>query len=209
MIKKLKEYIKKLILWSQLGHGLYNLLMFGDATTDHDYEVTPFKVHIPSGLGITRIGSYNFAYNEGLTEIILPDELKTIYDSTFDGCSGLTSLTLPNTITSLGSSVFSGCSGLTSLTLPNTITSLGNYCFQNCSGLTSLTLSTGLTSLPAAAFNLCRALTTITIPSNILTINARAFSNCAKLEEIIINKVEGSIAGAPWGATNATIIWNG
>ena len=186
MIKKLKEYIKKLILWSQLGHGLYNLLMFGDATTDHDYEVTPFKVHIPSGLGITRIGSYNFAYNEGLTEIILPDELKTIYDSTFDGCSGLTSLTLPNTITSLG-----------------------NYCFQNCSGLTSLTLSTGLTSLPAAAFNLCRALTTITIPSNILTINARAFSNCAKLEEIIINKVEGSIAGAPWGATNATIIWNG
>ena len=32
--------------------------------------------------------------------------------------------------------------------------------------------------------------------------------DCTSLTSITINKPEGSIKGAPWGATNATIQWD-
>lgn len=53
------------------------------------------------------------------------------------------------------------------------------------------------------------ALTEITIPSNVVSIDDYAFSMSDKLKKIIVNKPKDSIAGAPWGATKATIIWTG
>ena len=41
------------------------------------------------------------------------------------------------------------------------------------------------------------------------SISNTAFAGCTNLETITINKSEGSVSGAPWGATNATVVWNG
>lgn len=50
----------------------------------------------------------------------------------------------------------------------------------------------------------------IVIPSSVISIAGPAFNyRMPNLEEIIIHKPEGSIYGAPWGATNATITWDG
>ena len=49
----------------------------------------------------------------------------------------------------------------------------------------------------------------IILPSTFETITSNQFTACTLLEKIIINKPEGSITGAPWGATNAQVIWTG
>ena len=75
---------------------------------------------------------------------------------------------------------------ITSIVIPNTVTTIGNNAFSDCSNLTSVTISSSVTSIGDYAFASCINLTTITI-----------------------NKAEGSITGAPWGATNATVTWTG
>ncbi|MBO5640877.1 MAG: leucine-rich repeat protein [Prevotella sp.] len=76
--------------------------------------------------------------NTEITELIIPDDMTSIPNYVFSGCSGLTSVTIPNSVTSIGSSAFSGCSGLTSVTIPNSVTSIGSYAFSDCSSLTSV-----------------------------------------------------------------------
>ena len=49
----------------------------------------------------------------------------------------------------------------------------------------------------------------VTIPSSVETIGAGYFWNSPNLTTIYVNKPVDSISGAPWGATNATVIWNG
>lgn len=50
----------------------------------------------------------------------------------------------------------------------------------------------------------------IGIPSTVKTLVSNMFANCTLLETITINKPEGSITGAPWGAPDTCqIIWTG
>lgn len=51
-------------------------------------------------------------------------------------------------------------------------------------------------------------ITKVNIGSKIKTIGEYAF-NSEKITEISINRIQGSISGAPWGAKNATVIWKG
>ena len=61
------------------------------------------------------------------------------------------------------------------------------------------------------AFRNCPKLTTINLPGSITYINSYygAFRDMNNLRTITIDKTEGSISGAPWGATNAMVIWTG
>ncbi len=44
---------------------------------------------------------------------------------------------------------------------------------------------------------------------DVTNIPSSMFYSCYDLTEIIIHKPENSISGAPWGATNATVVWTG
>ncbi|MCR5158942.1 MAG: leucine-rich repeat protein [Prevotella sp.] len=56
-----------------------------------------------------------FVNGEEIKNLILPNNLSSISDRSFSGCSDLTSVTIPNSVTSIGSSAFEGCSNLTSV----------------------------------------------------------------------------------------------
>lgn len=58
------------------------------------------------------------------------------------------------------------------------------------------------------AFYNCKALRQVYLGSGINEISNTAFKGCDRIE-IVINKTEGSIDGAPWGAENANVIWLG
>ena len=85
------------------------------------------------------------------------------------------------------------------------------YCFYYCQSLTSIDISVcnNLQIIDYRAFSNCSSLTSIEIPSSVISIDNGAFSGCSNLTTITINKPQDSISGAPWGATNATVVWNG
>lgn len=58
------------------------------------------------------------------------------------------------------------------------------------------------------AFYNCKELRQVYLGSGVNEISNTAFKGCDHIT-IVINKVEGSIDGAPWGAENANVIWLG
>lgn len=73
----------------------------------------------------------------------------------------------------------------------------------------SIVIPDSVIKIEGRAFNSCSDLETIIIPSSVTVIGGSCFEGCNKLEAnlnngqggIRINKKEGTIAGAPWGAT--------
>ena len=72
------------------------------------------------------------------TSFTIPDNVTSIGEDAFFGCTSLTSITIPNSVTSIGDSAFSWCYSLTSITIPNSVTSIGYSAFYGCDSLTSV-----------------------------------------------------------------------
>ena len=60
----------------------------------------------------------------------------------FHGCTSLTwsALNLPQTVKTIGESAFDGCTKFTSVVIKPNITSISNHAFDNCSEMTGLTI---------------------------------------------------------------------
>ena len=112
-------------------------------------------------------------------EITIPDDITSIGDYTFHGCTSLTSITIPDSVTSIGALTFSGCTGLTGIVIPNSVTSIGGGAFSDCTGLTSITIPDSVTNIGDYAFDGCTNLTSITIPNSVTSIGGSAFLNTA------------------------------
>lgn len=148
-----------------------------------------------------------FSIRGNITSITVPDGVTSISKDAFMTCDHLTSITLPDTVISFGASAFSTCKALTSINIPSGVTELPSSVFYN-TGFTEFVVPEGITTIGPTAFGTCLKLTTITIPSTVTSMNQYTFDTCMNLTTIIVHKPEGSIPGAPWGATNATIIWD-
>ena len=80
-------------------------------------------------------------FGNQVTEYIIGDDVTSIGNYAFSGCSSLTSVIIPNNVKSIGHHAFSGCSGLTSVTIPNSMTGIfGDCAFEGCSNLSSVTV---------------------------------------------------------------------
>jgi hypothetical protein len=61
---------------------------------------------------------------------MIPQNIKTIGDYSFYGCTNLKSITLLNgALNSIGENAFAYC-GLLNITIPNSVTRIGNGAFQ-------------------------------------------------------------------------------
>ena len=89
------------------------------------------------------------------------------------------------------------------------ILSIKSSAFYLCSSLTSVTIGNGVTTIGSEAFRSCYKLTSVTIGNGVTSISSDAFSNSSMLTTITIDKPQDSVSGAPWGATNATVVWTG
>lgn len=73
-------------------------------------------------------------YSGGEGRIVFDNDLTTIPQSTFSGCTTLQTISIPITVTSYGASAFTECSGMTAFTISSAITSIGQGCFYLASG---------------------------------------------------------------------------
>lgn len=146
--------------------------------------------HVEMTNNVESICDYAMAGNAntgGITqEIVTGINLKTIGSYAFKSLFDLKNIILKNKLEKLGNYVFHSCYNLTEVIIPDSVKSIGGGVFFQCNKLKSVIIGNGITEL-----------------------SSNTFQNCNALETITINKPSGSISGAPWGATNATVVWNG
>ncbi len=136
---------------------------------------------------VTSIGQYAFSGCTGLSNITIPDSFTEIGQSAFDGCTGLINITIPDSVTKIGQSAFNGCTGLNSIIIPNNVTSIGSSAFSGCTGLTGVIIPDGVTRIGDYTFYGCTGLTSITIPKGITSIGDEAFYGCTSLSTVYWN----------------------
>ena len=100
----------------------------------------------------------------------------------------IASVTIEDNVTSISDSAFSGCTELTSIDIPDSVVEIGVCAFSNCTALTSVTLPGSLRAIGSSAFSGCTNLSGINIPERVKDIGNSAFSGCTNLTEIKVDK---------------------
>ena len=125
-----------------------------------------------------------YSLRSDITAAVLPDDLTSIGNAAFYGCSELTSVEIGDRVTSIGNISFEGCSGLSEITIPDSVISIGEGAFCNCTELISVEIGDGVSSIGNRAFIGCTSLLTIMIPDNVTNIGYMAFYDCTSLNTV-------------------------
>ena len=157
------------------------------------YEGEGGVVTIPEN--VTAINTGAFAWcssnygNSNVTEIIIPDTVKSIGNQAFYYCTNLTTAVLPGSVTAIPEGMFQSCVSLTSVTIPEGVTRIEKSAFEACSNLTRIELPDGVTTIGNDAFSWCESLTQITIPASVTKIGGDAFDSVST-DLVIIGDVD-------------------
>lgn len=140
--------------------------------------------------GVTTVPRYMFAGGCGrAAEINLPDTLRTIGVSAFEGCSSLTDLEIPLSVTTLDVACFKGAASLNELNIRKNYempSSCVHSPFED-SGIQKLVFEEGVTSIAPYLFNGgCSKVAELVLPSTLQTVGHEAFKNCSSLRNLII-----------------------
>jgi len=135
---------------------------------------------------VVGIDSNAFAYQTGMTSVILPNSL--LYLSGFRGCSGLTSIEIPNSVIYIDSGSFEYCSALSSVSIGNSVTHIYSGAFYGCTALTSVVLPDAVSFIGEEAFYNCSSLTYVFFGASVETIGTYAFIGCGALETIEVSE---------------------
>lgn len=153
-----------------------------------------------------NVPSSAFSSNSRLSYCILPNGVKSIGTSAFQGTS-LTKITIPASVSSIGEKAFYqvssldkvnfvagsqlesigyqafyGCTWLREFIMPNTVKSLPtdnngySYTFYECRNLNKIYFSDALTTIPSYTCYYCTSLSDVHLPNNVVSINDYAFA---------------------------------
>lgn len=124
--------------------------------------------------------------NKDLTTVLIPDSVKRIEHSAFEGCSNLNTIIISNSVTEIGGDAFNSCSSLVSVEIPDSVTEIGPGAFWGCSSIVSVKIPLGVTEIAPGTFWGCSSLVSVEIPNSIAEIGTSAFSRCSHLTSIVI-----------------------
>lgn len=161
------------------------------------------EANIPEG---ADLGAYAYAGCTHLIKATLPHNIEVIPGYMFKDCENLVMSELPEGTTEIGVSAFENCKQLALKTLPRNMVKLNNNAFKN-SGVTIDTIPESVCSIGAGTFSGCDGITELTFEMDPEEISETAFSGCKNLKVIRVPWDEDKVENAPWGATNADIIY--
>lgn len=139
------------------------------------------EIEFPSS--IDTIENYAF-YNCGIENPVIPESAMNIGYLAFANCPCLTDLVIPNDVKSIAGNGFSCWKYLKSVEMGFGIKTIGWSAFQGCESLESVKIGKGVTYLDADVFKDCTALNNIEFGQSLKNIGVRAFMGCSSLETI-------------------------
>ena len=139
------------------------------------------------GMQVTEISQFAFMDKRNLTGIRLPEGLKVIGRSAFEGCL-ITTITIPDSVSVFGANIFQD-SRLSRFTFPAGLIAsktIPASMFYRSALSDILVIPEGIETIEKYAFSLCSNLVTVILPSTIKSIDEYAFSECDQLVNIVI-----------------------
>lgn len=137
---------------------------------------------------VSKVNAY--AFRKTNIQKLYGKNINYIVSEAFAECLTLETIDLPN-CEYLEGKVFYYCKMLKSISLPK-IKNIGVDCFQSCTSLEKVEIPNTIEELGSELYG-----------------SYTVFGGCTNLKQIIIDKPQDSVKGAPWGAVNAEIIWTG
>lgn len=140
--------------------------------------------------GTKRICNNAF-YHTGLSgALIIPDDVTEIGISAFSS-TNVSSVTFGDNLKSIGDSAFSGCTFLSGeILLPESLISIGSYCFNGCKFTGRLMLPEDLETIREGAFSSSGSYYgDLEIPERLYELPSHAFSYCTFTGSLNLNNV--------------------
>ena len=146
---------------------------------DGDYSVSANPLYYAKKL---------YLNGQAVTDLVIPDGIKSISARAFYNCSGLQSIKLPEGLISIGEQAFKNCSKLKDAAISEGVTELVYGTFQYCSGLENISLPDTLKSVGYASFEGCSSLQSLTIPASVTEFSQSALDGCTGLTGIWVDE---------------------
>ena len=142
---------------------------------------------------VTKIEDLQFAGNDGLEKLFIPDSVREIGNYAFMNCYSLREIRMPERVERIGAGIFQNCWQLRSVKMPEGVVTLGTDMFENCHALEELWLPMSLEEAARTSLSGCRSLRAIHISPkqlDILPPSARYTAAMTFMEE---NSGSGSL----------------
>lgn len=158
---------------------LFNFRIIGGAeATITGYKGTDPVINIPekiSGYTVTGIDSIDSQNDVKITNVTLPETLKSIGGTAFYEEDYLKEIVIPESVTSIGTGAFRYCDRLQKVVI-NSDADISEEMFYKCPYLSSVTFNGKTKKIGYNAFYGCDKLTSIVLPEGLESIEDSAFS---------------------------------
>lgn len=188
----------------------WNAVNYGGAISGMYYHFNTSDVErVVIGEEVEAIPTH-FMPNSKITEVIIPNSVRTIGMWAFEGCSELTSVILSNSLNEIQDDAFLNCTSLKSLIIPNSVTSIDAGAFAGCKGMKSITIGNSVAKIGGSVFNSCTGLNSITCLSDMPpTVDNELYTDgTGRMQDLLYRKATLYVPKESIEAYRATFPWS-